>query len=292
MDPVIIVHGGAGNDFDDRVAEFRLGVQQAAETGWQILAEAGSALAAVEAAVRVLEDDPTFDAGHGSYLNADGDVEMDAMIMEGGGLGYGAVAGIQRVGHPIEVARLVMERSPHSLFVGGGAERFARRFGVPVCPAEELVSGSSTHRLHPDDRTFRPDRSGDTVGAVAIDASGLIAVAVSTGGTAGKMPGRVGDSPLIGCGGYADNMLGGAAATGHGEALMKVVFCKTACDRMGQGMHPQQAAEDVLHLLERRTGKSQGGIILLNPAGEVGSAFNTHHMAHACIGRDLRWLKD
>ncbi len=292
MNPVILVHGGAGNDFDDRIPEFRAGVERAVETGWAILRPGGSALDAVEAAVRVLEDDATFDAGHGSFLNANGDVEMDAMVMEGAGLGYGAVAGLQRVANPVSVARLVMERTPHSIFVGAGAEQFAREMGVPVCPMEQLVAGSSTHLLRPEDRVFRPDRPGDTVGAVALDANGLLAVAVSTGGTAGKMPGRVGDSPIIGCGGYADNLLGAAAATGHGEPLMKVLFTKTACDLMSRGLSPQQAAEDVLDVLERRTGRSQGGIILINPVGEVGAAYNTHHMVHACRSAAVNWIRD
>jgi L-asparaginase / beta-aspartyl-peptidase len=292
MEPVILVHGGAGNDFDDRLAEFRAGVEHSTKSGWDVLKQGGSALDAVEAAVRVLEDNSTYDAGHGSYLNANNEVEMDAMVMEGARLGYGAVAGIQRVSHPVSVARMVMERTPHSLFVGAGAEQFARSQGVPVCAMEELVAGSSTHLLRPEDRVFRPDKTGDTVGAVALDSNGLLAVAVSTGGTAGKMPGRVGDSPIIGSGGYADNELGAAAATGHGESLMKILFTKTACDLMRAGMSPQQAAEEVLRLLEKRTGQSQGGIILINPAGEAGSAFNTHHMAHACIRQGEMWIKD
>ncbi|MCX6067280.1 MAG: isoaspartyl peptidase/L-asparaginase [Chloroflexi bacterium] len=134
MEPVIVVHGGAGNDFDDRVAEFRVGVERATQTGWAVLSQGGSALNAVEAAVRMLEDDPNFDAGHGSFLNANNEVEMDAMVMEGAKLGYGAVAGIQRVSHPVSVARLVMEHTPHSIFVGAGAEQFARSMGVPDCP--------------------------------------------------------------------------------------------------------------------------------------------------------------
>ena len=294
MEPVILVHGGAGNDFDDRLPEFRAGVERAARAGWNVLRQGGSALDACEAAVRVLENDPHFDAGHGSFLNANHEVEMDAMVMDGTRLGYGAVAGIQRVANPVSVARLVMERTQHSIFVGAGAEQFARAQGVPVCPMEELVAGSSTHLLRPEDRGFHAGQTGDTVGAIALDAGGQLAVAVSTGGTPGKMPGRVGDSPLIGCGGYADNSLGAAAATGSGEALMKILFSKTACDLMASGLSPQQSAEEVLRLLERRAGPtSQGGIILMNPAGEIGSAFNTHHMVHACIGGTGElWIKD
>ena len=292
MEPVILVHGGAGNDFDERVPQFRAGVERAAQAGWAVLRAGGKALDAAEAAVRVLEDDPTYDAGHGSFLNANNEVEMDAMVMEGARLGYGAVAGIQRVANPVSVARMVMERTSHSLVVGAGAEQLARSFGVPVCPMEELVAGSSTHLLRPEDRVFRADKAGDTVGAIALDADGLLAVAVSTGGTAGKLPGRVGDSPLIGCGAYADNSLGAAAATGHGEALMKILFSKTACDLLGSGLAAQQAAEQVLELLSRRTGPREAGVILLSPSGEVGSAFSTHHMAHACIRVHGMWVRD
>ncbi len=292
MEPVILVHGGAGNDFDERVPQFRAGVERAAQAGWAVLRAGGKALDAAEAAVRVLEDDPTYDAGHGSFLNANNEVEMDAMVMEGARLGYGAVAGIQRVANPVSVARMVMERTSHSLVVGAGAEQLARSFGVPVCPMEELVAGSSTHLLRPEDRVFRADKAGDTVGAIALDADGLLAVAVSTGGTAGKLPGRVGDSPLIGCGAYADNSLGAAAATGHGEALMKILFSKTACDLLGSGLAAQQAAEQVLELLSRRTGPREAGVILLSPSGEVGSAFSTHHMAHACISVHGMWVRD
>jgi L-asparaginase / beta-aspartyl-peptidase len=293
MRPVLIVHGGAGNDFDDRVAEFRLGVERATKAGWARLMEGGSAVDAVEAAVRALEDDPNFDAGHGSFLNAGGEVEMDAMVMEGLRLGYGAVAGIQRVSNPVSVARLVMERSQHSFLVGAGAERFAREMGVPVCPMEELVARSSTKLLRPEDRVFSQGRAGDTVGAIAMDGAGLLAVAASTGGTAGKMPGRVGDSPIIGCGAYADNESGAAAATGNGEALMKVLISKSACDFMRGGMSAQGAVEEALLLLERRFGPSQGGMILMSPTGEVGSAFNTNHMVRACIcaGAEM-WIKD
>ncbi len=293
MKPAMVVHGGAGNDFDDRVAEFRDGVERATRTGWEILKNGGSALDAAESAVRVLEDDPNFDAGHGSFLNADNEVEMDAMVMEGEKLGYGAVAGIQRVSHPVSVARLVMERTHHSLFVGRGAEQFARSMGIPVCPMEELVAGSSTNLLRPEDRIFRPGDSGDTVGAIAMDANGHLAVAVSTGGTAGKMPGRVGDSPIIGCGAYADNSLGAAAATGNGEALMKVLFSKTACDLMASGLSPQQAAQEVLRLLVNRVGNTQAGLILMNPNGEVAGAFNTTHMVYASISSDHElWIRD
>ena len=284
--PVILVHGGAGDDFDDRLAEFRQGVAAAAQAGWAVLANGGSALSAVEAAVRTLEDDPTFDAGIGSFLNQAGEVEMDAIIMDGATLSSGAVACIQRVRNPVSVARLVMERTSHSLFVGAGAEALARSFGVPEYPAELLVAQSSTHLLRPEHRNlpaslaFHPRQ--DTVGAVALDGRGNLAAATSTGGMAGKLPGRVGDSPIVGCGAYADNFLGAVSCTGHGEDIMKVVLGKAACDLLGSGLHPQTVAEMMVQYLEQRTG-GPCGLVLLDPQGRVGSAYNTNHMVRAWI---------
>lgn len=284
MNPVIIVHGGAGDDFDDRVDDFRRGVAAAAQAGRAVLQRGGSAADAVEAAICVMEDDPTFDAGTGSFLNRNGEVEMDAIIMEGDSLRSGAVACIQRVKNPIKVARLVMQRTRHCLFVGAGAEAFARSVGVEEISMEELVAASSTHLLSPEHRNL-PDEPHDTVGAIALDAQGNLAVGTSTGGSAGKMPGRVGDSPIIGCGAYADNESGAASATGMGEDLMKIVISKAACDLMGAGMHPQLAAEEMIRKLSERTG-GPGGLILMNSRGDVGSAFNTHHMARAWIAED------
>ena len=284
--PVILVHGGAGDDFDDRLDEFRRGVGAAAQAGWAVLAKGGTALDAVEAAVRQLEDDPTFDAGIGSFLNQVGEVEMDAIVMDGASLDSGAVACIQRVQNPVSVARLVLERTEHSLFVGAGAEALARSFGVPEYPAELLVAQSSTHLLRPEHRNLPPSLvlhpRQDTVGAVALDGGGNLAAATSTGGMAGKLPGRVGDSPIVGCGAYADNNLGAASCSGRGEDIMKVVLSKAACDRLGSGLHPQTVAEMMVTYLEQRTG-GPCGLILLDPQGQVGSAYNTNHMVRAWI---------
>lgn len=287
MEPVIFVHGGAGNDYHHLLKIFRSEVEKAAFAGWERLQQGASAVDAVEAAVRAMEDGPAFDAGHGSFLNRDGEIEMDAMIMDGQDLRYGAVAGIQRVANPVNVARMVIEHTPHSLLIGNGAENFARSMGVPVCPMEELRAQSNSHLLSPEDRIFNPfQHPGDTVGALALDSRGHLAVAVSTGGTAGKMPGRVGDSPIIGCGGYADDQVGAATASGHGEALMKIVICKTTCDRLADGLSAQQAAESALKLLETRTRGSLGGLIVMSPGGETGCAFNTQHMVRALIRGD------
>jgi L-asparaginase / beta-aspartyl-peptidase len=271
MPYALFVHGGAGNDFDSRVDQFRDGVVRAAEAGWKILNESGSALDAVEAAVRVMEDDPTFDAGTGSFINKAGEVEMDAFIMDGVTLKSGAVAGIQRVKNPVSAARLVLEKTAHSLLVGAGAELFARSHGIPIISMEDLVDRSSTHMIPEEMRGL------DTVGAIALDSHGNIAVANSTGGTAGKLPGRVGDTPIIGCGAYADNRTGAACASGHGESLMKVIFSKSALDFVAAGHSPQSAAEMALALVEERA-PGEAGILVMNPLGEAGSAYNTHHM--------------
>lgn len=278
----LIVHSGAGDDIHDGLVEpFRRGVIAAAKAGWAVLQKGGSALDAVEAAVRVMEEDPVFDAGRGSFPNQAGEIEMDAILMDGATLNNGAVAAIQHVTHPISVARLVMERTPHTLMVGAGAEAFARSMGVPLVPTEALLVAR-------DDNPPSASGSGlclplqDTVGALALDAQGHLAAATSTGGMRDKMPGRVGDSPIIGCGAYADDRLGAASATGRGEDIMKVILSKSACDLMASGVAPQQAAEAMIQYLAQRV-NGQGGIILMNPQGEVGCAYNSLRMGRAWV---------
>lgn len=273
----LIVHGGAG-DIPVETHEAHVeGCRRAADAGWAVLARGGSALEAVEAAVRVMEDDPAFDAGYGSFLNAAAEVELDAIIMDGRDLNFGAVAAVQRVRHPITLARLVMTESEHAMLTGAGAEAFAREQGLPLCLPEELVAESALK--HWQAAATAP--SG-TVGAVALDADGNLAAATSTGGTFNKHPGRVGDSPLVGCGAYADNRTGAVSATGMGEALMKVVISKAACDLLAQGMTAQEAADAAIVLLAERT-TGQGGLIVLDWLGRVGIAHNTPYIAHAAV---------
>jgi beta-aspartyl-peptidase (threonine type) len=281
--PSLIVHGGAWSVPEGDVQAALAGCRRAAQAGWAILQHGGSALDAVEAAVHVLEDDPVFDAGIGSHLNLDGEVEMDAIIMDGATLRNGAVAAIQRVRYPVSVARLVMERTPHSLLVGAGAEAFARSQGVAVFSEEELIVPRERDTL----RSIRAQKglAQDTVGAAARDANGHLAAATSTGGTMGKLPGRVGDSPLIGSGAYADDLAGAASATGNGESLMKIVISKTACDLMTAGLTAQAAAEAVIQRLAQRT-TGAGGLIVVDAQGRVGHAFNTPRMACAWVGAD------
>lgn len=280
-DWALVVHGGAWY-IPPRLEEaFREGCRRAAQVGRDILQAGGPALDAVEAAVRVMEEDPTFNAGRGIYYNQVGELELDAIIMDGRTLRFGAVAAVQRVLHPITLARLVLERSPHHMLVARGAERFAQEQGLPLCDPAELLGKVDDPN---SDEYWTPPQmpGGDTVGAVALDVGGNVAVATSTGGTPNKFPGRVGDSPLVGCGAYADNACGAAGTTGWGEPLMRIVASKTACDFLRQGMDAQQAAEALVALLYERA-EGYGGIIIVDRAGRIGLAHNTPHMAYACV---------
>lgn len=278
----IIVHGGAGNWSvgTGRREEALRACAAAAERGRVILLEGGSALDAVEAAVNILEDCPVLDAGRGSYPNSEGNVEMDALIMDGRDLTMGAIAAIQRVRHPISLARRVMLESGHNFLVGAGAEAFADSIGFPRCAVAELLvtAGEEEHRRHEEKQPT--SALGDTVGAVAIDLRGDLAAATSTGGTANKLPGRVGDSPLVGSGAYADNWTAAVSATGYGEALMRVVISKRVCDFVGTGLSAWSACESALRVLEERTG-GEGGLIAVDARGQVGWAYNTQAMPYA-----------
>ena len=271
--PVIIVHGGAGAFREGERAACVAGCQRAALAGWEHLTAGAPALDAVEAAVRVLEDDPVFDAGRGSYFNRAGVVQMDAIIMDGRTLNLGAIAAVERILHPITLARHVMEHLEHNFIVGRGAIDFALDMGMTLCDPEDLMGTYA-----PED----PKKTSDTVGAVALDLEGNVAVATSTGGTSGKWPGRVGDSPLVGSGGYADNLCGAASATGEGEKLMRLVISKLACDQLGAGKPAQDVADAVICALYERTG-GHGGVILLDHSGNIGLAHNTRYMPYAYI---------
>lgn len=268
---------------DDLVEANREGVLAAVEGGWQILEQGGSALDAVVRAITIMELDPTFDAGVGAFLNADGNVELDAGLMDGTTLRVGAVGAIQCVKTPIVVARRLLDDSRHSFLVGEGALRYARRIGVEECQMEELVIDRE-RRLWESIRSGRagatvPDIFG-TVGAVAIDSRQTIAAGTSSGGVPFKLPGRIGDTPLVGCGFYADSMSSGASVTGIGEAIMRILMAKTAVDLVAAGCHPMEAAQNAVSRLHDRVG-GRGGIIVLDRSGEIGYAFNTPRMAYA-----------
>lgn len=218
------------------------------------------------------------DAGRGSYPNSEGNVEMDALIMDGLTLRLGAIAAIQCVAHPISLARRVMSESGHHFLVGAGAEAFAQSIGFPRCELDELLVGEALDRF----RTAQGDAAatpalGDTVGAVALDLDGNLSAATSTGGTLNKRPGRVGDSPLVGSGAYADNWTAAVSATGHGEALMRVVISKRVCDFVAAGLSAQAACDAAIRVLEERT-NGTGGLIAVDTRGQVGYSFNTTAM--------------
>ena len=287
-DPVLVVHGGAWAIPDDMVDAHLNGVRNAVAAGWRALAQGGTALDAVEEAVVVMEDDETFDAGRGSFLNRDGKVQLDAFIMEGSTLRGGGVGGVERIRNPIRAARKILSESPHVYFVAEGAERFAAEHGIALCDNQELVIPREVERLRafqaqtaeqaPD--LFAPTISHDTVGAVALDRDGNIAAATSTGGTLNKAPGRLGDSSLIGCGCYADNESAAASLTGWGEPIMKLVLAKWAADRVLAGNLPEWVSQEAMNYLKARV-NGHGGIILLDGKGRIGISHNTPRMAWA-----------
>ena len=299
--PVLAVHGGAWNIPDDLVEPHRRGVTNALATGYALLEKGASAVDAVEAAVAVMEDDEAFDAGRGSFLTSDGRVQLDALVMDGATLRAGGVACVERLRNPIHAARLIMDRSPHVYFVGAGAEAFAAEHGMRLIDNSELVIDRERRHLAEAQQKLRetatspqlsPMHAGashDTVGAVALDGRGNVAAATSTGGTLNKAPGRVGDSSLIGCGCYADNLSAAVSLTGWGEPIMKLVLGKWAVDRVQQGTPPAQAAEEAIAYLFHRLG-GYGGIILLGPMGRFGVAHNTPRMAwgtHTARGMEV-----
>jgi beta-aspartyl-peptidase (threonine type) len=287
-DPVLVIHGGAWAMPDDMVDAHIRGVNHALAAGWHVLDRGGSALDAVEEAVVIMEDDETFDAGRGSFLNRDGKVQLDALIMDGATLRAGGVGCVERLRNPVRAARKILGESPHVYFVGQGAEQFATEHGIPLCNNEDLVLPREIERLRqyqseiaqPGNDLFAPTISHDTVGAIALDRNGNIAAATSTGGTLNKAPGRLGDSSLIGCGCYANNESAAVSTTGWGEPIMKLVLAKWTADRISAGNLPEWSAQEAMNYLKQRL-NGHGGIIVLNPQGHIGIAHNTPQMAWA-----------
>ena len=293
MKPSLIVHGGAWDIPDSAVPACKSGCERALAAGWRILQAGGSALDAIEAAVVILEDDPVFDAGYGSHLNLDGRVECDAIVMDGATLRAGAVATLQHIRNPVRLARKVLENCPHMMLAAEGAERFAHEQGIKLCAPEDLITDAereawSKCKIDKHAAAFHRGHEQGTVGAVAIDRDGRLFAATSTGGTCCKLPGRVGDSPLIGCGCYADSEAGAVSCTGYGEAIMKIVMAKTAADILrGASGAPETdtamaAARQAVHILASRT-HATGGLILLDREGNSGWAFNTPRMAYGYV---------
>ena len=266
----LVVHGGAGAPDAAEHEERRAAVERALEAGWARIGE--GALEAVIAAVRHMEDEPYLNAGVGACLNSEGEVELDAGVMEGSDLRAGAVGAVKDVRHPVELARAILEDGRHVLLVAQGASRFAREHGVETCaPATFLTERQQ--------RNFRGEGQ-DTVGAVAVDARGHSAVAVSTGGVTFKLPGRLGDSPLPGAGFYADDSAGAVCGTGQGEGFMRLVLSHLAVIELKHGMSAQEVATGAVDYLGKRV-NGEGGVILVTSDGEVAAAHNTPFMAWA-----------
>lgn len=280
--PALVVHGGAGGG--GQREQRSAGVRAAADAAWGVLTAGGAAVDAVETAVRLLEDDPVFNAGFGSALNRDGEVEVDAVIMDGADLAFGAVACVPRVRHAVTLARHVLTDSPHALLAGPGAEALARQVGL-VVPGIDLVTPAALSRWRgprggaPAGTTSGAGAS-DTVGAVAVDGDGHVAAATSTGGLQAKWPGRVGDSPIVGAGAYADDGAGAISATGVGEEIMRVCVAHRAWMALDAGRDAAAAAHEALAALEART-PGKAGLIVVGARGDVGWAFNTAAMPYA-----------
>ncbi|XP_036151719.1 isoaspartyl peptidase/L-asparaginase isoform X1 [Myotis myotis] len=273
VNPVVVVHGGGASHIaKDRKEMVRQGVLRAATAGYSVLKAGGSAVDAVESAVAVLEDDPEFNAGCGSVLNVNGEVEMDASIMSGKDLSSGAVSAVRCIANPIKLARLVMEKTPHCFLTDRGAAEFAAAMGVREVPREQLVTERNRRRLEKEKHCKsapkpEPQKHLGTVGAVALDSKGDVAYATSTGGIVNKMVGRVGDSPCIGSGGYADNDIGAISTTGHGESILKVNLARLTLFHVEQGKTLEEAAEVSLGYMKSKL-KGLGGVILVNKAGD------------------------
>lgn len=251
------------------------GVEKAAQAGWQILLRGGTAVDAIEAAVVLLEDDPLFNAGTGSVLNSDGQVENDAAIMDGSNLKVGAVAAVTGVLNPIQLARRVMDASPHVLMVADGAKRFARAQGITECDPAQLATA---------ERRQQWQEQHGTVGACARDSEGKLAAATSTGGSFNKIPGRVGDSPLVGCGTYANRQVA-VSCTGRGEQIIRMTLARLAAFSYEKAGDPQEACNAALGEMGRTLG-GDAGIILADHAGRLTFAKNTHDMPVCAITAD------
>ena len=288
------VHGGAFRIPDDEFDIHRAGCRRALERGLEVLRDGGSSLDAVEAAVRVLEDDGTFDAGRGSFLDEDGQVSLDAGVMDGETLNTGSVAAAIGVPNAVTLARAVLD-SPHAVIVGPGARRFAESHGVEVCDPETMIHPRERARwLAAGGGQAKPDWAaqmfGDTVGAVAMDALGHVAAATSTGGSPGKPIGRVGDSPFVGAGLYADDEAGASSTTGHGELIIPLVWAKESVDLMRGGASATRAARAAIARLGRL--EARGGIILIDRDGGIGVDWNTPSMAFAYLSAGATEIED
>ncbi|MEM7032209.1 MAG: isoaspartyl peptidase/L-asparaginase family protein [Chloroflexota bacterium] len=275
----IMAHGGAWDWEDDLDAEKKAGLEEAVAKGYALLKSGRSALEAVEATVISLEDNPVFDAGTGGYLNQDGVVQLDALIVDGSSYNFGAVGGVSRVKNPITLARKIMTETDFCFFVGDGADRMAKQLGITLVENARLV----TPEMNQFYRSQQTDGPSDTVGAVVIDAQGNVAAATSTSGTPYKPVGRVGDSPLLGAGGFAENGVGATGATGKGENSMRVLLSKYTCDKLATGFNALDAAQAAMQYVERIIPNSMSGVIVVDAQGNLGAAHTTPKLAFGWV---------
>ncbi|XP_041645924.1 isoaspartyl peptidase/L-asparaginase isoform X1 [Cheilinus undulatus] len=296
MAAVIVVHGGAWAIPDELAKASVDGVKAAACEGYSVLKRGGSALDAVETAVRALEDNTVFNAGHGAALNSDGEVELDAIIMDGRTLANGAVSSVKNIANPVTLARAVMEKTSHCMLTSQGANQFAETIGMVTVPTETMVTEYERKEWekHKNYITgvmedFNTQWAHDTVGAVAVDFTGNVACATSTGGIRNKMVGRVGDSPIIGSGGYADNLSGAVSCTGHGESIIKVTLARLILSHMEQGKSVADSSQLSLKYMGDRV-QGAGGAIVVSPSGEWAATFTTERMAWAAVDQDDLWF--
>ena len=294
---VLVAHGGAG-DYSkmkpEQIEMRRAAMLKAVQAGYAILARKGASLEAVEATIRIMEDSGLFDAGRGSYYTREGVPEMDAAIMDGRTLNAGSVASLKHIANPIHLARLVMEKTPHVMLVGDGAEQFAKSQGIELVSPYTFFNEREWERYRnarsAEEKTkaaeFSAIEEHGTVGVVALDQAGNLAAGTSTGGTVMKMPGRVGDSPILGAGTYANNESCAVSGTGTGEFFMRNIVAADICERV-RYLHVtlEQAANDVVmkELVEQR---GDGGVIALDPKGNVATPFNTQGMMTATVRAD------
>jgi beta-aspartyl-peptidase (threonine type) len=304
----LAVHGGAGTIerskmTPEREREYRAGIENALRAGSAILRRGGAALDAVEAAVRVLEDDPHFNAGRGSVFTSAGTNEMDAAIMDGKTRSAGAVAGVQHVRNPIVLARAVMDKSKHVFMIGSGAEEFGKRNGIELVDAKYFFTQDRWDALQKVKAAENGGGSGDkkfiitdaerhgTVGAVARDGSGNLAAATSTGGTTNKLPGRVGDSPVIGAGTFADNNTCAVSCTGDGEFFIRAAVAHEISALIElSGVSLGKAAETALTKSQKLGGS--GGLIAVDKNGNVALPFNTSGMYRGFLAEDGTFVVD
>ncbi|MGD8640277.1 MAG: isoaspartyl peptidase/L-asparaginase family protein [Gammaproteobacteria bacterium] len=292
----LMIHGGAGSfgtiQTDRDAVRYLESIRIVLEHGRYVLSIGGSAMEAAEICAVMLEDDPLFNAGCGSVLNADGHAEMDAAIMDGKDLSAGAVAGVMNIANPVMLARLVLNRSDHVMLSGEGAMRFAEECGIEPAPEKyfllksrlaELEQARQNGTIVLDHDIPDNEQKYGTIGAVARDKRGNLAAATSTGGMTNKKPGRIGDSPLIGAGVFADNNTCAVSTTGHGEDFMRTVLSKTLSDLIEfKKLDAQEAIEQGMDYLVRKV-NGRGGAILIDHQGRCASGYTTKHMVHGWI---------